>query len=156
MPELTGDQSNVSKIVADALKVTADALASWLNHPIDSQDVVATKLSLAVPHEVMCCCTMPVDVTIGAPRLSDPSAKVIRSAGLLLLAWRSEEAAWLIDQCELKGKKHKGAAVHYKQPLVLINQENATGNAILELSRLIQKDVKEKFGILLEPEVRIV
>ena len=98
MPELTGDQSNVSKIVADALKVTADALASWLNHPIDSQDVVATKLSLAVPHEVMCCCTMPVDVTIGAPRLTDPSATVISSAGLLLLAWRSEEAAWLIDQ----------------------------------------------------------
>lgn len=98
MPEPIGDQSNVSKIVADALKVTADALANWLSHPIDSGDVVATKLSLAVPNEVMCCCTMSVDAVIGAPNLSDASAMDIPAAGLLLLAWRLEEAAWLIDQ----------------------------------------------------------
>lgn len=93
-----GAQSNVSKIVANALKVTADALANWLSHPIGSNDVVATKLSLAVPNEVMCCCTMSVDAAIGCPKLSDPTAQKIHSAGLLLLAWRMEEAAWLIDQ----------------------------------------------------------
>jgi hypothetical protein len=98
MAERKGDQSNVSKIVADALKVTADALANWLSHPIGSDDVVATKLSLAVPNEVMCCCTMSVDAAIGSPKLSDPSAQKIDSAGLLLLAWRLDEAAWLIDQ----------------------------------------------------------
>lgn len=95
MPELTGDQSKVSKIVADALKVTADALADWLSHPIDAEDVVTTKPSLAAPDEVMCCCTMSVEVAIGAPGLDDASP---RMAGLLLLAWRSEEAALLIDE----------------------------------------------------------
>jgi hypothetical protein len=94
----TGDQSNVSKIVADALKVTADALANWLSHPIAAEDVVSTKLSLAMPNEVMCCCTMSVDAAIGSPRLTDASTLEMRAAGLLLLAWRSEEAAWLIDQ----------------------------------------------------------
>lgn len=98
MPDPSGDQSNVSKIVANALKVTADALANWLKHPIDAEDVVSTKLSLAMPNEIMCCCTMSVDVEIGSPRLTDASAMEMRAAGLLLMAWRSEEAAWLIDQ----------------------------------------------------------
>jgi len=80
------------------MKVTADALANWLSHPIDAENVVTTKLSLAVPNEVMCCCTMSVDVAIGSPRLNDASALEMREAGQLLLAWRSEEAAWLIDQ----------------------------------------------------------
>lgn len=91
-------ESHVSKIVADALKVTADGLSRWLGHPIDAEDVVATKLSLSVPHEVMCCCSMSVDASIGAPKLTDPKALEMRAAGLLLLAWRSEEAAWLVDQ----------------------------------------------------------
>lgn len=98
MPERTPKDSNVSKIVADALKVTADSLANWLGHTLDEADVVATKPSLAVPHEVMCCCTMSVDVAIGSPQSSDASVLEMCSAGLLLLGWRSEEAAWLIDQ----------------------------------------------------------
>ena len=65
-------------------------------------------------------------------------------------------AAWLIDQCQLKGKEHKGAAIHSNQPLVLINKNNATGNDILELSKMIQQQVQQKFGIPLVPEVRIL
>ena len=41
MPERTPEDSNVSKIVADALKYTANALADWLDHPIDEEDVHA-------------------------------------------------------------------------------------------------------------------
>ncbi len=91
-------ESHVSKIVANALKVTADGLSKWLGHPIDAEDVVATKLSLSVPDEVMCCCSMSVDASIGSPKLTDSSTLEMRSAGLLLLAWRTEEAAWLVDQ----------------------------------------------------------
>lgn len=65
-------------------------------------------------------------------------------------------AAWLIDQCKLKGMQHKGAAVHVDQPLVLINQKNATGHDVIELSNKIRQKVKNKFGISLETEVRIV
>ncbi len=65
-------------------------------------------------------------------------------------------AAWLIDQCKLKGIQHKGAAVHVDQPLVLINNNNATGQDIVELSENIRQKVKNEFGILLETEVRIV
>ncbi|MCG8311424.1 MAG: UDP-N-acetylmuramate dehydrogenase [Cytophagales bacterium] len=65
-------------------------------------------------------------------------------------------AAWLIEKCNLKGKIHKGAAVHTKQPLVLINHKNAKGTDILDLSKKIQQNVKNKFGIALESEVRII
>ncbi|MCK5700164.1 MAG: UDP-N-acetylmuramate dehydrogenase [Cyclobacteriaceae bacterium] len=65
-------------------------------------------------------------------------------------------AAWLIDQCHFKGMKHKGAAVHINQPLVLINHNNASGRDIVELSMKIQQKIKNEFGITLEPEVRII
>ena len=65
-------------------------------------------------------------------------------------------AAWLIDQCGLKGVEHKGAAVHINQPLVLINKSNASGEDIVELSRMVQQKVKDKFDIQLDPEVSII
>jgi UDP-N-acetylmuramate dehydrogenase len=65
-------------------------------------------------------------------------------------------AAWLIDQCQLKGYKHQGASVHKDQPLVLINENNATGKDIWELSRYVQEHVKDLFNIYLEPEVSII
>lgn len=65
-------------------------------------------------------------------------------------------AAWLIDQCQLKGYQHKGAAVHVNQPLVLINNNHATGKDIIELSKKVQEKVFSTFGIQLEQEVSIV
>ena len=56
-------------------------------------------------------------------------------------------AAWLIEQCKMKGFRHKGAAVHDKQPLVLINKDNACGSDIMELAELIKDKVKENFRI---------
>jgi len=65
-------------------------------------------------------------------------------------------AGWLIDQCGLKGFKYKGAAVHEKQALVLVNNGNAEPSDIVELSKIVQQEVFAKFGIELEPEVRFV
>jgi len=62
-------------------------------------------------------------------------------------------AAWLIERCGLKGKTVGGAAVHEKQPLVIINKNNATGKDIASLADEIRIAVIEKFSIILEPEV---
>ena len=65
-------------------------------------------------------------------------------------------AGWLIEQCGLKGYAYKGAAVHSKQALVLVNQHQATGKEVLELAQRIKEEVFKKFGVYLEEEVHII
>ncbi len=66
-------------------------------------------------------------------------------------------AGWLIDHCGLKGyQTEKGAGIHDKQALVLINNGAKNGSDILDLARYVQAKVKEQFGIELEPEATIL
>ena len=64
-------------------------------------------------------------------------------------------AGWLIDRLGWKGRQLGNARVHERQALVLINQgKNATD--LLALAEGIQRDVKQTFGVNLEPEPRII
>lgn len=65
-------------------------------------------------------------------------------------------AAWLIEQCGWKGKTLGKAGVHSQQPLVLVNTGGAEGSDIKALSDTIQKDVTDRFGIDIYPEVNFI
>ncbi len=65
-------------------------------------------------------------------------------------------AGWMIDYLDWKGKTFKGAAVHEKQALVLVNKNNATGNEVVELAKKIQRSVNDLFGVSLEFEVNLI
>jgi len=48
------------------------------------------------------------------------------------------------------------AAVYERQALVLVNRDGASGAEVLAFAREVQERVHQRFGICLEPEVRIV
>lgn len=65
-------------------------------------------------------------------------------------------AGWMIDQCGWKGKSLGMAGVHSRQALVLVNRGGAEGKDIVALCDAIKRDVKDKFGIDIVPEVNII
>ncbi len=65
-------------------------------------------------------------------------------------------AAKLIEDAGLKGYKHGGAMVSDKHSGFVVNYNNATSSDIIELMEHIKTVVMEKFGVMLEAEVRII
>lgn len=65
-------------------------------------------------------------------------------------------AAKLIEDAGLKGVSVGGAQVSSKHCGFVINTGNATTDDIVDLMHLVQNTVFDKFGVRLEPEVRII
>lgn len=65
-------------------------------------------------------------------------------------------AGWLIEHAGLKGVHIGGAKVYEKQCLVIVNTGNATGMSVKALADHIVKTVKEKFDVMLHPEVNYI
>ncbi|BAH83381.1 UDP-N-acetylmuramate dehydrogenase [Candidatus Ishikawella capsulata] len=65
-------------------------------------------------------------------------------------------AAWLIEQCNLKGFSYGDAEVYKHQALVLINKNNATPKDIIKLAQHVRQTVGNRFNIWLEPEVTFI
>ncbi|CAB4581109.1 unannotated protein [freshwater metagenome] len=66
-------------------------------------------------------------------------------------------AAWLIEQSGFeKGFRHGGAMISSKHNLAISNSGNATAEDVIELSNRIKSGVKQKFGIELNIEPKIL
>lgn len=69
---------------------------------------------------------------------------------------REKSAGYLIDKAGLKGMRIGDSEISLKHGNFFMNLGNATASQILELAAVAQKKVKEKFGIDLEMEVKII
>jgi UDP-N-acetylmuramate dehydrogenase len=65
-------------------------------------------------------------------------------------------AGKLIDEASLKGKKIGGAEVSKTHGNFILNKKNAKASDILKLIEEIQKRIKNKFGVQLKREIRIL
>ena len=70
--------------------------------------------------------------------------------------FRKISAAWMIEACGWKGFREGDAGIAAQHALVLVNYGNATGAQILHLARRVAASVHDTFGIMLEPEPRII
>ncbi|MBU4194034.1 MAG: UDP-N-acetylmuramate dehydrogenase [Actinobacteria bacterium] len=114
-------------------------------------------------------------VTEVAFRLSAGSAKSIRermdesrdrrkatqpwgvsTAGSVFKNPPGAHAGKLIDECGLKGRSVGGAMVSKKHANFIINQGGASARDIKELMDLVAGEVRSRFDVQLEPEVRLV
>ncbi len=64
-------------------------------------------------------------------------------------------AGTLIEQCGLKGLKIGGAQVSLKHAGFIINAGGATAKDVLALIKEVQTRVQDKYGVLLQPEVKV-
>ena len=63
-------------------------------------------------------------------------------------------AAWMIEQCGLKGASVGGAQVYEKQPLVIINKDDkATPQDVLALEKKVIDEVINRFCVNLIADV---
>lgn len=69
---------------------------------------------------------------------------------------RKISAAWLIEQAGWKGHRDGDAGVAEQHALVLVNHGKASGAQLLALAERIAGSVQQRFGVVLEPEPRII
>ncbi|PYQ48395.1 MAG: UDP-N-acetylenolpyruvoylglucosamine reductase [Acidobacteria bacterium] len=66
-------------------------------------------------------------------------------------------AAWLIEHAGFhKGFVHGNVGISSKHTLAIINRGGGTAREVLELARMIQDRVHEKFGVELQPEPNFI
>lgn len=78
------------------------------------------------------------------------------SAGSTFKRPQNGYASKLIEDAGLKGLKYKGAMVSDKHSGFIVNYDNANCEDVLELMRIVVSTVYDKFGIKLEPEIKII
>jgi UDP-N-acetylmuramate dehydrogenase len=79
-----------------------------------------------------------------------------KSAGCVFKNPQEGPAAKFIEEAGLKGLSRGGAEVSRIHANFIVNTGNAASSDILKLMEIVQNRVRKKFGIILEPEIKIV
>lgn len=77
------------------------------------------------------------------------------SAGSVFKRPEGYFAGKLIEDCDLKGYSIGGAMISPKHAGFIVNYDNATAQDVVDLIKYTQDKVLEKFGVEIEPEIRL-
>jgi len=80
----------------------------------------------------------------------------VPSAGCVFKNPPDRPAAKLIDEAGLKGFRRGGASVSERHANYIVNSRGATASDVLELIEVVRRTVRDRFGVELETEVRII
>ncbi len=78
------------------------------------------------------------------------------SAGSFFKNPKGKFAGQLIDEAGCKGMRVGDAEVSTKHGNFIVNRGKARAAQVIKLAKIVQRKVKQKFGIKLEPEVKIL
>ncbi|TDR41599.1 UDP-N-acetylmuramate dehydrogenase [Tahibacter aquaticus] len=96
------------------------------------------------------------------PVASAPQADALRAAHPGMPQWPLPNgevklsAAWLIEAAGFKGVREGDAGIAAQHALVLVNHGRASGAQLWALAQKVQAGVAQRFGVMLEPEPRVV
>jgi UDP-N-acetylmuramate dehydrogenase len=124
---------------------------SFFKNPVVAVDVAARLLAQYPDMPQFPASAVPSPVTTPAPTsaASTPATEVDASTVKL-------SAAWMIERCGWKGQRRGDAGVFAQHALVLVNYGAATGAELMALANDIQDSVAQGFGVVIEPEPRII
>lgn len=77
------------------------------------------------------------------------------NAGCIFKNPKNHYAGKLIDRCGLKGRNIGGAFISSRHANFIVNKGKAGANDVLRLIRLVKKQVKDRFNVDLQPEIKI-
>ena len=143
--------------LADGRRVSypADRLNfSYRHSALMDTDVVVTQATLALAPGNPEAIRARMEACARARREKQPLN--LPSAGSTFKRPEGHFAAKLIDDCGLRGLTVGGAQVSEKHAGFVINVGGATCADVLALMAEVQRRVKERSGVTLEPEVRVV
>ena len=96
------------------------------------------------------------------PIVAADVAQALRATRPDLPAWPTDDgavklsAAWLIEASGFKGWREGDAGISALHALVLVNHGNASGADLLRAARTVASGVRQRFGVALQAEPRIV
>ena len=147
---------SVTALFEDGIRtVEGDALDFGYRHSVFSEEnavILSAVIALqaAEPEEIRA----EMDDLMKRRKTSQPLE--FASAGSTFKRPEGHFAGTMIDQCGLKGTHVGDAEVSTKHAGFVINKGEASCEDVLALIRQVQECVKEKFDVMLEPEVKII
>ncbi|MBL7084849.1 MAG: UDP-N-acetylmuramate dehydrogenase [Candidatus Omnitrophica bacterium] len=101
--------------------------------------------------------TIKENITRALTRKRKTQDLSFKSAGCIFRNPRYDlTAGEMIEACGLKGRREGGAEISGKHANYIVNRNGAKAKDILYLIKLAQEEVKKKFDVLLEPEIKII